>query len=126
MATPANSAAVSWFLMRFRDRVPGNLEPPQRGDDMGVCAVAGARALDGVRVGDERCRTELADARVELLVAGPEGDRGGRVDVGVGFGEDLAQDPPVGNVVVPQASQVHHRRLDIGLIDPCPGVVVLD
>ena len=102
-----------------RDLVSLLLELAQPRLGREVNAVARARALERDRRGDQRIRPELADARVELLVALAERSREGEPS-GVGLAEDLADHATVVGVVVTQPRQIDERRTDVGLIDPGP------
>src|SRR4029077_4035975 len=90
----------------------------QRGDGSAVGAVARAAGFDGRRVGLERRGAELANARVQLLVARAQGGDLRVVQIAARAGEELGHDPAVVRVIVPEAGEVHEGGPDVGLISP--------
>src|SRR5450755_5073236 len=105
-------------LDRLGEVVAGLLQRGQDAIGARVGGVAGAGALHGPGARLQGGRAELADAGVQLLVAGPErGDRG-RTQRAAGTGQDLRDDPAVGLVVIAQAGQVQQGGPDVGLVDP--------
>src|SRR4029077_6423985 len=74
--------------------------------------------LDARRRGLQGGGAELADAGVQLLVAGAQAGHAPRGQRVVRAGQDLADDPAVVLVVVLQAGQVDQRRADVGLVHP--------
>src|SRR5206468_5957360 len=85
--------------------------------DLVACAGALERASRRLQ-----CRgAELADARVELLVALPDRLDLRRAEGRARRGEALADHPAVRPVVVAQAGEVEERGPDVGLVDPRTG-----
>src|SRR5215469_18082051 len=98
--------------------IPGGFESAKLRVGRRKDVVSWASALDGARGRYQRRRAELADARVELLVALPERCHVRCGKCTVRAGQDLRDDSAVGLVVVPQPGEVHDGRPDIGLIHP--------
>src|SRR5262249_22810717 len=92
--------------------------PGQGGADRPVLGVTRGVRLDGGRRGLQGEVAELADAGVELLVAGPQAGHARRAERVGRVGQDLADDPAVVLVVVRQPGRVDQGRPDVGLVDP--------
>src|SRR5215472_6068408 len=99
-----------------RQRVPGQFQLAQR--LVGRLVGLAAGALDSLGRGLQGRGPEIADARVELLVALPERGDALAAQRRVRVGQDLGNDPAVVLVVVLQSGEVQHGRPDVGLVEP--------